>query len=168
MKDATVSIQAPTTVSRRDFIKLGLGALGALTLLELGGAGWLYFRSRADAGSFGSIVTAGPVDNFPAGSVTEFPGSYFFLVRAPDGGFLAVYRRCPHLGCNVNWLPEDEHFYCPCHASKFDQFGDYESPPVPRALDIFPVQFLDGQVLVDTTRLQNRQHFTPDQLAYAA
>ncbi|MBP6472344.1 MAG: Rieske (2Fe-2S) protein [Chloroflexi bacterium] len=158
----------PGQLSRRNFLKLGLGALGAAALVELGGVGFLYLQPRETADAFGKIIQAGPVESFPAGSVTEFRNGRFFLVRGQSGGFLAIYRRCPHLGCNVNWLPEENHFHCPCHAARFDEFGDLESPPVPRPLDTFPVVIKEGQVIVDTSQRQQREQFAPDQLAYAA
>ena len=124
-------------------------------------------KPRRSEGQFGSLVTAGAVNSFPPGSVTEFPDGRFYLVRAAGGGFLAVYRRCTHLGCTVNWEPEQNSFFCPCHASTFDIHGALQSPPAPRALDTFPVQIEANQVLVDTSRIQNRDDFAPEQLAYA-
>ena len=153
-------------LSRRNFLKLGLGALGALAILETGGASLLFLQPRAAAGEFGGVVTAGASDSFPAGSVTEFPDGRFFLVRAPDGGFLAVYRRCTHLGCSVSWQPAENRFFCPCHASTFDLHGNVTNPPAPRPLDTFPVTIEAGQVRVNTTRPDTRDNFTPDQLAY--
>jgi hypothetical protein len=41
------------------------------------------------------------------------------------------------------------------------------NPPVPRALDIFPVQLDEATVLVDTSQLRQRQQFSPEQLVYA-
>ena len=153
-------------LTRRNFLKLGIGALSALAVLEIGGASLVFLRSRSLEGEFGSEIKAGEVENFPANSVTEFTDGNFFLVRASDGGFLAVYRRCPHLGCTVNWVAEKERFYCPCPASSFDKYGDFENQPVPRALDTFPVSFKEGMVVINTADFQRRDRFTPDQLAY--
>ena len=146
---------------------MGASALGTLALLEVGGISLLFMQPRSLEGTFGGMVTAGVVDSFAAGSVTEFPDGRFFLIRASDGGFLAVYRRCTHLGCTVSWEPDQNRFFCPCHASSFDINGDVENPPAPRALDTFPVQIVDGQVTVDTSQIQTRDTFQPEQLAYA-
>ena len=153
-------------LTRRDFVTLLLTALGVTAALEIGGASLLFLRSRSLEGKFGDVITAGDVENFPNNSVTEFEEANFFLVRADDGGFLAVYRRCPHLGCTVQWQPEEERFLCPCHASNFDQFGNFLSQPVPRALDRFEIQVKDSLVLVDTTKMIQREVFSPDQLVY--
>lgn len=156
-----------TVLSRQRFLKLGIGALGALAALELGGGGLLYLQSRPASGKWGGVIRAGDVDDFPPGSVTEFPEGRFYLIRVTEGGFLAVYNRCPHLGCPVNWNAVTNKFICPCHASHFNYLGDFESAPVPRALDLFGVRIEAGQVLVDTAQLRRRTQFSPDQLTPA-
>ena len=153
--------------SRRNVLKLGVGALGALALFEFGGASLLYVRSNSMRGEFGGVVTAGLVDDFSPGSVTEFPEARFFLVRAPDGGFLALHSRCTHLGCTVEWEAERNGFLCPCHAAAFDFYGLQQGPPVPRPLDLFDVQIVDGEVRVDTARLYRREGFQSIQLVHA-
>jgi cytochrome b6-f complex iron-sulfur subunit len=153
-------------VSRRSFLKRGVGALSVIAALEVGGASLLFIQSRAEAGRSGRVVEAGKVNSFPLGSVTEFPKAGFFLIRAHDGGFLAVHRRCPHLGCTVDWKPGYEQFFCPCHGANFDFYGNFEGPPVPRSLDLFAVLIEDGKVRVDTARLQMRERFSPEQLVY--
>jgi cytochrome b6-f complex iron-sulfur subunit len=153
-------------LSRRSFLKLGAGALGALAALELGAAGVLFLRARSLEGRFGGRVTVGPAEDFVPGSVTEFAAARFFLIRAPDGGFLAVHNRCPHLGCTVSWEANENRFLCPCHASTFDFYGNFDSPPVPRPLDTFPVQVEEGVVVVDTSQLIQRDRFSSDQLVY--
>jgi cytochrome b6-f complex iron-sulfur subunit len=167
MNKQTTSTKDTTNLTRRNFLKMGISALTTLSLLEIGGVSLMFMQPRSLEGAFGGQVTAGPVDSFVIGSVTEFPDGRFFLIRAHDGGFLAVYRRCTHLGCSVNWEPDQNRFFCPCHASSFDINGDVENPPAPRALDTFPVQITDGQVVVDTSQIQTRDAFTPEQLAYA-
>ena len=111
-----------------------------------------------------AIVVAGPVDRFEAGSVTAFPAGKFYLSRLPDGGFLALSRRCTHLGCTVPWVEEESRFVCPCHASSFDLKGEVLSPPAPRALDIHPVRIENGVVKVDTSTTVVRQAFAPSQV----
>ena len=154
-------------LTRRNFLKMGVGALSALAVLEVGGAGLLFLRARSQEGEFGEVITAGEVESFPNKSVTEFPAVHLYVIRAEDGGFLAVHSRCPHLGCTVTWVPEKSAFLCPCHASTFDFYGDFDSPPVPRPLDTFAVAIEEGLVMVDTSQMGRREGFTRDQLAYA-
>jgi cytochrome b6-f complex iron-sulfur subunit len=154
-------------ISRRGFLKAGVGLLSTLALLEMGGGGLLFLRARSLEGQYGGLVTAGAVDEFPPGSVTEFQDGHFFLVRAAEGGFLAVHSRCTHLGCTVNWVPAEGRFLCPCHAAAFDFYGTDEGPPVPRPLDLFPIEFKDELVRVDTSQPQRRESFDTAQLIYA-
>ena len=159
--------QTPQLFSRRSVLRMGVGVLSVLALLEVGGASTLYLQSNAVTGRLGGLVTAGLVDDFGFGSVTEFPRFGFFLVRSSDGGFLAVDNRCTHLGCAVSWSPEDGSFLCPCHAAVFDFYGTNQGPPVPRPLDLFAVEINDGEIRVDTARKLRRETFDPIQLVYA-
>jgi len=153
-------------ITRRSFLQLSLTALGAVAALEVGGASLVYLRSRSLEGEFGGVMTAGNVDDFPTGSVTEFKDGNFYLVREKDGGFLALYRRCPHLGCSVNWEPEEDKFFCPCHASSFDQVGNFQNQLVNRALDTFAVKIDGSKVKIDTSQVIQRERFEPEQLSY--
>lgn len=152
--------------TRRDFLKMGLSVLSGLAVLEMGVGSVLYLRAKSLEGQFGGLFVAGKVDEIPDNSVTEFSEGNFYLVRGKDGGFMALYRRCPHLGCAVEWSDSKERFYCPCHASSFDMNGDFVSQPVPKALDLFEVSFRDGQVVVDTSKIIHREHYAPDQIVY--
>lgn len=151
-------------LTRRNFLKAGLGTLATVAALEFGGIGMKYLKSRSEETEVGGIVTAGEIDRFPPGSVTEFEGAGFFLISTEDGDLLAVNSRCPHLGCSVSWQKEKNQFICPCHASSFDKYGNYESPPVPRPLDIYNVIIEDSTVLVDTSQVIKREKFEASQL----
>lgn len=158
---------ADKDVSRRDFLKLAWGAAGALALVETGGVVLSFFSPRIVEGEFGGVIDAGQVDSFPSGSVTPFTQGRFYLVRMPDGGFLALYRKCTHLGCAVPWNPAEGKFICPCHASSFEMDGQVINPPAPRPLDRFAVSIVDGLVKVDTGTPIQRDHASPADLVYA-
>ena len=144
--------------------------LGGIALLE---AGWVAVsaltpRRRAPQLQDGpDVIIAGPVSRFEPGSVTAFAEGGFYLTRLDDGGFLALHRKCTHLGCSVPWNAAEQRFACPCHASAFDIRGDVVNAPAPRALDRFPVSIQDGVVRVDTGRVIRRQAFEPDQAVRA-
>ena len=153
-----------TSLSRRSFGKLILGFLTALAAFEIGGISLAYLKSRGDQNQEGGRLLAGEVEQFAPGSVTAFENQGFFLIRDEGGDFLAVHRRCPHLGCNVIWQPETEQFICPCHASSFDSYGDYENTPIPRPLDTIELSIEDSQVYVNTARISMRDGFNPSQM----
>ena len=151
-------------VSRRDFMKTAWAFLGGLVAFEAGGIFIAYLQPRLAEGEFGSVITAGAVDDFPPNSVTHISTGRFYIVRDPDGGFLAVYHRCTHLGCTVPWDEKERRFPCPCHASVFDMTGQVLNPPAPRALDLHPVTLEGGLVRVDPSRKIQRQRFEPSQV----
>ena len=156
-----------TESTRRDFLKLAWLGLGALALAETGVMAVAFSLPRVAEGEFGSIVTAGAVTDFPPNSVTPFNQARFYLSRLEDNGFLALYRKCTHLGCTVPWDQPHNEFMCPCHASAFDAKGNVLNPPAPRALDLFPVFIEDGLVKVDTGTVIQRDKFDPSQAVYA-
>jgi cytochrome b6-f complex iron-sulfur subunit len=163
----TTTESQPKKHTRRDFLKLAWLGLGTLALAETGLMSMAFFQPRLAGGEFGSIITAGAVDDFPANSVTPFNEGRFYLSRLADGGFLALYRKCTHLGCTVPWEQAENQFICPCHASAFDATGNVLNPPAPRALDLFRVIIEDRQVKVDTSTVIQRDKFDPSQVVYA-
>ena len=164
-----MTAQSPNrdSTTRRGFLgKLWLW-LGGLAILEGTWIATSILRPRkpATTADRDAIVVAGPVERFEAGSVTAFPNGKFYLTRIEDGGFLALSRRCTHLGCTVPWVGEEGRFVCPCHASSFDIRGEVLSPPAPRALDLHPVRIENGVVKVDTGTTLTRNVFEPSQVA---
>lgn len=166
MADEQKQTKLDSNPTRRDFLKLIWTGLGVLALAEAGGMAVAFSLPRIAEGEFGGVVTAGPVDDFPRNSVTPFNQGRFYLSRLEDGGFLALYRKCTHLGCAVPWEPTEGRFMCPCHASAFDAKGNVLNPPAPRAMDLFPVLIEDGIVKVDTGTVIQRDKFDPSQVVY--
>ena len=154
-------------ISRRDFLKLTWAAFSSLAALEVSGMALAYMQPRLAEGEFGGQISAGMADDFPPGSVSHIPNGRFYLIRLPDGGFLALYQRCTHLGCNVPWNQTEGAFICPCHNSQFTQYGELVNPRAPRPLDLCSISIEDGQVIVETSQPIQRQHFEPSQVVYA-
>ena len=152
---------------RRSFLSRIAALFGGLAVFE---AGWIAttflgsHRSRASLDEGAGFLVAGPVERFEPGSVTVFREGQFYLARLQDGGFLALHRKCTHLGCTVPWIEDEQRFTCPCHASAFDIRGDVLSSPAPRALDLFPVRIESGIVKVDTAKPVRRASFEPHQV----
>jgi len=66
-------------------------------------------------------------------------GEDFILVKKGQRYFV-FSRRCPHLGCNLNYDPEKEWIVCPCHKSKFTLTGEYIEGPAKRDLKPLPFE----------------------------
>lgn len=62
-------------------------------------------------------------------------GEEYILIRGEES-FLVFSRRCPHLGCKLNYDPEEEIIVCPCHQSKFSLKGKFISGPAKRDLKV--------------------------------
>ena len=155
-------------VSRRDFLNIVWGAAGVLAATELGLVGLRFLSPRSAEGEFGSTFNLGAPDQYPAGSVTPVEAGRFYLVRLGDGGLLAIYRRCTHLGCAVPFDQGAGQFVCPCHGSAFTADGEVLNPPAPRPLDLFELSInADGEIVVDTGTTIEREHPSPEHIVYA-
>jgi cytochrome b6-f complex iron-sulfur subunit len=155
--------------SRRSFLNTLWVALGGLALVEVVGLVLAFFqpaKTRAREGASEGIVEAGTVDKFPLNSVTAFVRGRFYLARLEDGGFLALSRKCTHLGCTVPWISKEMKFICPCHASVYDIRGEVVSAPAPRPLDLYHVFIENNIVKVDTNKVIKRGVFRPEQVVY--
>lgn len=132
--------------------------------------GFLAFFWPKKVGAFGGVIRGGAVSDFEVGDVEQIQEGKCYLSRVPEG-FLALWWKCPHLGCTVPWKPSDPsmdtisqtgRFNCPCHGSIYDRYGDIIQGPAPRPMDLFGVVIRDGIVYVDTnpTRATQRTSAT--------
>ena len=159
----------PAETTRRSFLMKLWIALGVVALIEVIGLIVAFFVShkpKKAADTAEVIIEAGSVDNFPLNSVTAFVRGQFYLCRLEDGGFLALSRKCTHLGCTVPWVAEKNTFICPCHSSAFNIKGEVVSPPAPRPLDQFAVFIENNIIKVDTSRPMKRNAFESKQVVY--
>ncbi|MFQ5577231.1 MAG: ubiquinol-cytochrome c reductase iron-sulfur subunit [Anaerolineae bacterium] len=151
-------------LNRREF----LGLAWAVSLIGLFGQAGLglfhFFKPRLEAGAFGGKVSAGQVDEFQPGTVNHVQKGRFYISRLEDGGLLALWHRCTHLGCTVPWRENQGIFLCPCHSSAFNTAGEVISGPAPRPMDIFPIEIVDGEVVVNTGQVIERQAFDASQV----
>jgi cytochrome b6-f complex iron-sulfur subunit len=161
--------QPEQTPSRRSFLNklwIGLGIVAVVEFVGVAAAFLMPRRTKAKAGDFGTVIDVGPADKFPLDSVTAFIRGKFYLARLEDGGFLALARKCTHLGCTVPWVSKEKKFMCPCHASQFDIRGEVLSPPAPRALDIYHVFVENDIIKVDTGKRIKRSEFRAEHVVY--
>jgi len=151
-------------LTRREFLKIGWGVLlfglfgQSLTAL------FRYLMPRIEPGGFGGRVIAGRVDEFQPGTVNHVQKGRFYISRLEDGGYLALWQKCTHLGCTVPWREDEGQFHCPCHSSIFTTVGEVVSGPAPRPLDIYPIEIVEGNLVVDTGQPMQRSKFDPSQV----
>jgi cytochrome b6-f complex iron-sulfur subunit len=163
-------------VSRRVFFNrayislmgLGLGGFAAASFV-----GFLYPPSKG--GGFGGKVGAGKIDDillnirlnqgffylpaartwitaYPADSLPKARRIYpSVLLPGMEAGIVALYQKCPHLGCRVPQCVSSQWFECPCHGSQYNRVGEKRGGPAPRGMDRFIVSVSGtGDVTIDT------------------
>lgn len=82
-----------------------------------------------------------------------------FVMPATASSHRVFSPICPHLGCQVEWMGKQRHFYCPCHGSVFAENGSLVSGPAPRGLDYLDSKVEDGKLMV---RYQYFRLLAPD------
>jgi len=143
--------------SRRTLLRFaGWGTLLALVGQWLAGFGVFFWPKKV--GAFGGEILAGSVSDLNVGDVKLVQDAKAYVSMVPEG-VVALWWKCPHLGCTVPWKPEDPsmdslaakgRFNCPCHGSIYDRYGNIIQGPAPRPMDVFPVTIRDGKVYIDT------------------
>lgn len=85
----------------------------------------------------------------------------FYLTRVQEG-LMALYWKCPHLGCTVPWNSGASSFLCPCHGSTYNLTGQNIAGPAPRPMDMMAIEVKpDGEIIVDTGKITQRQKHDP-------
>lgn len=153
-------------ISRRKF--LGISWLVSSFAL-LGQSAWAFieFLKPLLKGSFGSKIVAGDLEIFKPNSVTYIQSGRFYISALEDGGLLALWQTCPHLGCSIPWKEAEGIFLCPCHSSIFTRVGEVTSGPAPRPMDRFLIEIVDDQVVVNTSTTIQRKKHDPSEVFYS-
>lgn len=164
-------------MSRRGFLRrlLAVG-IGLLSLEFLAGTVnflWPNVRGglggKVALGTAADIVTAFP--EWATGQPFSYQKARLFLINMPaskalvlgsgesvtDPGdqVLALYRKCPHLGCQIPALCDaSKWFECRCHGSKYNILGEWRKGPAARGMDRFPFEIVNGVYVVDTGSVQ--------------
>ena len=72
----------------------------------------------------------------------------------PDRSVMALWRKCPHLGCQVPQLCDVSFWFeCLCHGSKYTVLGEKRDGPAPRGMDHFPISVANGAYVVNTAEV---------------
>ena len=152
-------------IARRSFLRVSVFAgltLGVGTLA----ASFLGFFNRRKPVGFGGIVTVAKarIPNAGTDPARISEGKFWLsnlqgaqgdvLGVGGTGGLMALYWKCPHLGCTVPWNPSFDGatvnfpgitgwFRCPCHGSTYTKAGVRVYGPAPRSMDTMAIT-VDG------------------------
>ena len=173
-----VETQPIGELSRRAFMRrmLGVGA-GILALEFIGGSiAFLWPQLRGGLGAKFSVGTLADIvakqPTFASGWPFAVGPARSFLINVPAAmelalgheasvpnptadQMLALYRKCPHLGCQVPGLCDElKRFTCRCHGSTYNILGEkLKVGPAARGMDRFAVEIdPNGVVVIDTSQ----------------
>jgi cytochrome b6-f complex iron-sulfur subunit len=161
-------------VTRRQFFNRTLVTMMSVSVGTFGLACIAFLYPKGGNG-FGSKVNAGKLDDIIQGIrgnkgffylpeartwVTEYPTDAISkaekvykgpVLEGMKAGIVALYQKCPHLGCRVPECPSSQWFECPCHGSQYNRVGEKKGGPAPRGMDRFGVTITSGNVVIDTS-----------------
>jgi Rieske Fe-S protein len=164
-------------LSRRAFMRRMLGVgVGILGLEFIGGTlAFLWPQLRAGLGARFAVGTVADIvaqqPSFAQGWPYAVGAARSFLINVPAAKelalgrdasvpnpsaaeMLALYRKCPHLGCQVPGLCDElKRFTCRCHGSTYNIIGEkLKEGPAQRGMDRFMVLIEKGTVVIDTSQ----------------
>jgi Rieske Fe-S protein len=163
---------APAGPSRRSFLGLAVGLLGAAVTVLFGApaVGFVIHPLRKDPVRHGTgMIPLGRADRFLPGVPVRVNvsaslrdawlrndgvrlGAVWVVLAAGAAAPKVFSATCPHLGCAVDFDGARALFACPCHTSVFALDGAHVSGPAPRAMDELPAVVKDGELLVEFHR----------------
>ncbi|HJP40836.1 MAG TPA: Rieske 2Fe-2S domain-containing protein [Dehalococcoidia bacterium] len=163
-------------VTRRSFLRVSIFAGLTLTVFAHL-AGFLGFFNLLKPKGFGGTVTVvkGRIPEAGDDPARISEGKFWLanlegaqgdvLQVGGTGGLLAMWWKCPHLGCTIPWRSDfrgasvnfagiDGWFRCPCHGSTFSRAGIRVFGPAPRPMDTMEVTVnSDGSINVNTGKI---------------
>ena len=57
------------------------------------------------------------------GGIISIADKSYGVYKKSEDEIYIVSSKCPHLGCQLTWNPNDKTWDCPCHGSRFDYQG---------------------------------------------
>ncbi len=179
--DTPVAKPVPTRslVTRRLFILGGFWSTLGLALVGLLGPSLDFAWTRDPAGAARKVSVSRERIPGRGDDPVVVPEGRFFLVNLEPGvtphgeetpgGLLALWQKCPHLGCTVPWRADFTFqgrtgwFRCPCHGSTYTREGGVlVFGPAPRPLDRYSIEVKEDGSIVVSTGVQVAEKGGPD------
>ncbi len=136
-----------TASSRRTFLSLILGGLGAVTAALAGYPLWRFLLPHSADDESASVTLKREDLLYETATFITYKGRPAVVLQTSPGQFVALSAVCTHLGCIVKWQPEKNEFLCPCHGGRFSPQGEVLGGPPPKPLEALPIK-LDGDLLI--------------------
>jgi len=194
MERETISAEEYGVNRRMFFNRAILGFFGAsLGFFGLASLAFLWPKLK---GGFGTPVSAGNIDDLRAEVIQSdgtikpkpIPAAQAWIVpfrgdvsksiladvadtvivgAGAEPGIMAIWHRCPHLGCRVPECLPSQGFECPCHGSKYNFHGEYIEGPAPRNMDRFRVTIdAENNLIIDTGTIVETSRAPVKSVAY--
>ena len=163
-------------VTRRQFLNRSIVIVMGFGLSAFGAA-VIAFLWPTPKGGFGSKIRVGPVSDtlarieasdgflylaegrmwitaYPASALEKAASVYpASMQQGLEAGVIALYQKCPHLGCRVPSCGTSQWFECPCHGSQYNKAGEKKGGPAPRGMDHFAMEVAGGVLTVNTGQI---------------
>lgn len=130
---------------------LGLGSAGTAFVVAYPLLNFVNPPQRSS--DSGEWVDAGAEDELAVGASKDImsgQGTPLMVIRRDEETFIALEKKCPHLGCMVDLVGGE--LLCPCHGAKFTLDGKLTGGPSPRDLKQYEVKTMEGHVFVGKER----------------
>lgn len=150
-------------LSRNGFVKITVGALGAVITGVIGVPAVAYLLSPALKNqSLDAWVLLGSLDTYPVGEPVLFTftrtkvngwektvNSYgVYVYRKNESEVIVFSNICTHLACRVTFQEGTREYDCPCHNAQFDIEGNVIGGPPPRPMDQYQTKIEDGNLSI--------------------
>jgi len=148
-----VGFAVAPTLGGEDFQWVDIGALSTFPLMEVTSLAVsgpdpeadrrVFLRMREKKGVRERLVQEGALEDVTGNLTLE-------MLQPADLEMVAMWNRCAHLGCPVNYAAGGDNYSCPCHGGAYDSRGRVTAGPPPRPLDRFDAKIVgpDGNDLV--------------------
>lgn len=135
-------------LNRRQFLQMGFWSITGAASLIFGAAGTRFFVGHSFADTNRQWVDLQPVAELAPRQMHRLKYTFRFAdlwreeqragvvyAYTEDGvSFNVLEATCSHLGCNVHWKAEENHFACPCHKGSYSREGEVLDGPPPQPL----------------------------------
>ena len=146
--------QETEPLSRRRFVQGGLGAMGVLYVGAIAYPVYRFLMSPAEQAAALAAVKAIDLslDALPevgTAHTFEFGTKPAVLIHLTDGRLVCFDSTCTHLGCTVQYQPEEGRIFCACHGGVYDQeTGKNVAGPPPKPLTQYNVDVSDEAITI--------------------